>query len=149
MHAQYIHGTMGYCIDGQISCRLKIELGTLGPPVIKVVLSAYSSTCQEQLGTKLTSGKNYWGKYGPLLLFAIRVDKHFAFIFLITWFSQNTEGYDISTLTNFQVINPTRSYVFLLQSFFKGTCEIISEVPHHTTIQQDNKMKELARHHQM
>ena len=102
---------MGYCIDGQISCRLKIELGTLGPPVIKVVLSAYSSTCQEQLGTKLTSGKNYWGKYGPLLLFAIRVDKHFAFIFLITWFSQNTEGYDISTLTNFQVINPTRSGV--------------------------------------
>ena len=103
--------SMGYCIDGQISCRLKIELGTLGPPVIKVVLSAYSSTCQEQLGTKLTSGKNYWGKYGPLLLFAIRVDKHFAFIFLITWFSQNTEGYDISTLTNFQVINPTRSGV--------------------------------------
>ena len=28
---------MGYCIDGHISCRLKIEFGTLGPPVIKPV----------------------------------------------------------------------------------------------------------------
>ena len=103
--------TMVYCIDGHISSRQKIELGTLGPPVIKPVWSAYLSTCQEQVGTKLTFGKNYWGRNGPLLLFAIRVDKRVAFIFLITWFSQNTEVYDISTLTNFQVINPTRSWV--------------------------------------
>ena len=123
---------MGYSIHGHTSCQQKIELGTLGPPVIKVVLSAYSSTCQEQVGTKLTFGKNYWGRNGPLLLFAIRVDKHFAFIFLITWFSQYTEVYDIPTLTNFQVINPTRSCVFLLESFVKGTYEIMSQVPHQT-----------------
>ena len=126
---------MGYCIDGHISSRLKIELGTLGPPVIKPVSSAYSSTCQEEVGTKLTFGKNYWGKNGPLLLFAIRVDKRVAFIFWITWFSQNTVLYDFSTLTNFQVNNPTRSCIFLLQSFFKGTCEIMSQVPHQTKIQ--------------
>ena len=81
---------------------------------------------------KLTFGNNYWGRNGPLLLFAIRVDKRVAFIFLITWFSQYTEVYDISTLTNFQVINPTRSCVFLLESFVKGTCEIMSQVPHQT-----------------
>ena len=51
------------------------------------------------------------GEIWAFVLFAIRVNKSVAFIFLITWFSQNTEGYDISTLTNFQVINPTRSGV--------------------------------------
>ena len=125
---------MGYCIEGHISSRQKIELGTLGQPVIKPVSSAYSSTCKEHVGTKLSFGRKL-GEIWAFLTFAISVDKPVAFIFLIMCFSQNTQMYDISTLSNFQVINPTRSCVFLLQRFLEGTCEIMSRVPHQTKIQ--------------
>ena len=42
--------------------------------------------------------------------------------------------YIISTLNNFQVINPTRSCVLLLQSFLKGTFDLMSQAPLQTKI---------------
>ena len=125
---------MAYSIHGHISCRQKNELGILGPSVIKPAWSVNASACQEHVGTNLSFGRNYWGKYGPFVLFAIWVDKPVAFIFFITCFSQNMDMYSISTLSNFQVINPTRSCVFLLQNFLKGTFDLMSQVPHQTKI---------------
>ena len=116
---------MTYSIHGQISCRKKIELGILGPSVIKPSCSVYSSACSEYTGTNSSFGRNYWGKYGPFVLFAITVNKSVAFIFLITSFLQRAHMYSISTLSYFQVINSTRSWVILLQTFLKGTFDFM------------------------
>ena len=102
---------MAYSIHGQISSRQKIELGILGPSVIKPSCSVYSSACSEYAGTNSSFGRNYWGKYGPFVLFAITVNKSVAFIFLITCFLPHEHMYSLSTLSKFQVIYPTRSWV--------------------------------------
>ena len=100
---------MAYLIHGHISYRQKIELGLLGSSAIKPRCSVYSSPCPEYVGTNLSFGRNYWGKYGHFVLFAIRVNKSVAIVFLITCFLQHARMYSISTLSKFQVIYPKRS----------------------------------------
>ena len=123
---------MAYSIHGQISSLQKIELGILGPSVSKPSCSVYSSVYPEYVGTNLFLRRNYWGKYGPFVLFAITVNKSVAFIFLITSFLQYAHMYSISTLSDFQVINSTRSWVILLQSFLKGTFDFMRQGLHQT-----------------
>ena len=103
--------SMAYSIHGPISYRQKIELGLLGSSAIKPRCSVYSSPCPEYVGTNLSFGRNYWGKYGHFVLFAVRVNKSVAIVFLITCFLQHARMYSISTLTKFQVIYPKRSWV--------------------------------------
>lgn len=107
----YVAITMAYSIHGHISYRQKIELGLLGSSAIKPRCSVYSSPCPEYVGTNLSFGRNYWGKYGHFVLFAIRVNKSVAIVFLITCFLQHARMYSISTLSKFQVIYPKRSWV--------------------------------------
>ena len=40
-----------------------------------VTCSAYSSACQEHVGTKLSHENNYWGNYGHFLFPAVRGNK--------------------------------------------------------------------------
>ena len=56
-------------------------------------------------------GTNYWGKYGPFVLFGIRVNKSVAFTFLITYFLQHVHMNSISSLSNLQVTYSTHSWV--------------------------------------
>ena len=128
----YIWLYMTYSIHGQISCRQKIELGILGPSVIKPSCSVYSSACPEYVGMNLSYGRKNWGKYGPFVLFAITVNKSVAFIYFITCFLQHAHVYIISTLSYFQVINSTRSWVILLQTFLKGTFDFMLQGLHQT-----------------
>ena len=123
---------MAYSIHGPISYRQKIELGLLGSSAIKPRCSVYSSPCPEYVGTNLSFGRNYWGKYGHFVLFAIRVNKSVAIVFLITCFLQHARMYSISTLSKFQVIYPKRSWVIPLQSFLKDTFDFMLQDSHQT-----------------
>ena len=108
-HFPYI--TMAYSIYGPTSCRQKIELGILGLSAIKPRCSVYLAACPAYVGTNISFGRNYWGKYGPFVLFAISVNKSVAFIFLVTYFLQHIYMYSSSTLVNLQAIYSTRSLV--------------------------------------
>ena len=77
--------TMGYSINRHIWCWQKIELGSLGPTVIKPV---WSSTFQEHVGLKLSHENKYSGNYGHLLRFDVRVNKSVVTYLLIFAFSQ-------------------------------------------------------------
>ena len=123
---------MAYYIHGRISYRQKIELGVLGPSAIKPRCPVCSSACPEYVGTNLSFGRNYWGKYGHFVLFAIRVNKSVVIVFLISCFAQHAHMYSISTLSKFQVIYPTRSWVILLQSFLKDTFDFMLQDSHQT-----------------
>ena len=105
------HGIMAYSIYGPTSCRQKIELGILGLSAIKPRCSVYLAACPAYVGTNISFGRNYWGKYGPFVLFAISVNKSVAFIFLVTYFLQHIYMYSSSTLVNLQAIYSTRSLV--------------------------------------
>ena len=102
---------MAYSIYGPTSCRQKIELGILGLSAIKPRCSVYLAACPAYVGTNISFGRNYWGKYGPFVLFAISVNKSVAFIFLVTYFLQHIYMYSSSTLVNLQAIYSTRSLV--------------------------------------
>ena len=104
-------GPMAYSIYGPTSCRQKIELGILGLSAIKPRCSVYLAACPAYVGTNISFGRNYWGKYGPFVLFAISVNKSVAFIFLVTYFLQHIYMYSSSTLVNLQAIYSTRSLV--------------------------------------
>ena len=107
----YYTYSMAYSIYGPTSCRQKIELGILGLSAIKPRCSVYLAACPAYVGTNISFGRNYWGKYGPFVLFAISVNKSVAFIFLVTYFLQHIYMYSSSTLVNLQAIYSTRSLV--------------------------------------
>ena len=107
----FIFSAMAYSIYGPTSCRQKIELGILGLSAIKPRCSVYLAACPAYVGTNISFGRNYWGKYGPFVLFAISVNKSVAFIFLVTYFLQHIYMYSSSTLVNLQAIYSTRSLV--------------------------------------
>ena len=107
----FLKGNMAYSIYGPTSCRQKIELGILGLSAIKPRCSVYLAACPAYVGTNISFGRNYWGKYGPFVLFAISVNKSVAFIFLVTYFLQHIYMYSSSTLVNLQAIYSTRSLV--------------------------------------
>ena len=77
---------MAYSIHGRTSYRQKIELGVLGLSVIKPRCSVYSSACPDNVRTNLHFRSNYWGKYGPVVLFAIKVNYSVVIIFAISCF---------------------------------------------------------------
>ena len=104
-------GTMAYSIYGPISCRQEIKLRVLGLLVIRPCCSVYLAACPAYAGTNLSSGRNYWGKYGPFVLFSTRVNKLVTSIFLVTCFLQHLHMYSIFTFGNLQAIYLTHSSV--------------------------------------
>ena len=105
---------MAYSIYGPISCRQEIELGVLGLLVIRPCCSVYWAACPAYAGTNLSSGRNYWGKYGPFVLFSTRVNKSAAFIFLVTYLLQHACIMEISAVLTirslFIVLVPNRDF---------------------------------------
>ena len=102
---------MTFSTHGQISSRQKIELGILTPYVIKPSCSAYSPACLEYVAKNLLFLRKYWGKYGPLLLFGVKVNKSVSFKYFITRFLQHVRMHNFPTHRKCQVTNPTRSWV--------------------------------------
>ena len=101
MHHCLIISAMAYSIYGPTSCRQKIELGILGLSAIKPRCSVYLAACPAYVGTNISFGRNYWGKYGPFVLFAISVNKSVAFIFLVTYFLQHACIMEVIVLTEY------------------------------------------------
>ena len=110
MH-KLINYAMTFSIHGQISSRQKIELDMLRAYEIKSRCSAYSPTFLEYVTKKLLFSRKYWGKYGPLLLFGVKVNKSVSFKYFIARFLQHVRMYNFHTHRKCQVVNPTRSWV--------------------------------------
>ena len=121
----FICRSMAYSIYGPISCRQKIELGILRLSAIKPRCSVYLAACPAYVGTNLSFGRNYWGKYGPFVLFAISVNKSVAFIFLVTYFLQHACIMEVIVLTEYYEKTIYSSSDILLKGSLKNTFDFI------------------------